>query len=92
MKPARLPVVRRMVGKHHRRLIKTVSWLTLAALRPLIISILITGKLKWPLTISCVELVTKIGLGCVHERVWETFRLAASRSRPRTRPALYMTD
>jgi len=37
----------------------------------LIISFLITGKLRWALTISGVELFTKIGLYYVHERVWE---------------------
>ena len=36
-----------------------------------IISFLITGKLKWALTISGVELFTKIGPYYVHERIWD---------------------
>jgi uncharacterized membrane protein len=37
----------------------------------MIVSYLVTGKLKWALTISAVELFTKIVLYYFHERIWE---------------------
>jgi uncharacterized membrane protein len=60
-----------MTDKHHRSLIKAVSWRLTGSVDTLIISFLITGKLKWALSISSVELFTKIGLYYAHERVWE---------------------
>ena len=60
-----------MADKHHRSLIKAVSWRLTGSVDTLIISFLITGKLKWALSISSVELFTKIGLYYAHERVWE---------------------
>ena len=68
---AGLPIVSRMADKHYRSLIKAVSWRLTGSVDTLIISFLITGKLRWALTISGVELFTKIGLYYVHERVWE---------------------
>jgi uncharacterized membrane protein len=60
-----------MADKHYRSLVKAVSWRLTGSVDTLVISFLITGKLKWALTISGVELFTKIGLYYVHERVWE---------------------
>jgi uncharacterized membrane protein len=60
-----------MADKHYRSLIKAVSWRITGSIDTLIITFIITGKLKWAFTISGVELFTKIGLYYVHERVWE---------------------
>jgi uncharacterized membrane protein len=60
-----------MADKHYRSLVKAVSWRCTGSVDTLIISFLITGKIKWALTISGVELFTKIGLYYVHERLWE---------------------
>jgi len=60
-----------MADKHYRSLIKAVSWRLTGSVDTMIISFIITGKLKWALTISGVELFTKIALYYVHERVWE---------------------
>ena len=67
----RLPIVLRMADKHYRSLIKAVSWRVTGSIDTLIITFLITGKLKLAFTISGVEFFTKIGLYYVHERVWE---------------------
>ena len=64
-------IVRGMADKHYRSLIKAVSWRMTGSIDTLVISFLITGKLKWALTISGVELFTKIGLFYVHERIWD---------------------
>ena len=60
-----------MADKHYRSLVKAVSWRLTGSLDTLVITFLITGKLKWALTISGVELFTKIGLYYLHERIWE---------------------
>jgi uncharacterized membrane protein len=60
-----------MADKHYRSLVKAVSWRLTGSVDTMIISFLITGKIKWALTISGVELFTKIGLFYVHERIWE---------------------
>jgi uncharacterized membrane protein len=60
-----------MADKHYRSLIKAVSWRLTGSVDTLIISFLITGRIKWALTISGVELFTKIGLYYLHERVWD---------------------
>ena len=68
---AGLPIVPHMADKPHRSLVKAVSWRLTGSVDTLVISFLITGKIKWALTISGVELFTKVGLYYVHERVWE---------------------
>ena len=60
-----------MADKHYRSFIKAVSWRLTGSMDTLIISFLITGRIRWALTISGVELFTKIGLYYLHERIWE---------------------
>ncbi len=64
-----------MADKHYRSLIKAVSWRLTGSVDTLVISFLITGKLRWALTISGVELFTKIGLYYARERIWEKLTL-----------------
>ena len=64
-----------MADKHYRSLVKAVSWRITGSIDTMIISFLITGKLKWAVTISCVEFFTKIALYYVHERLWEKIPL-----------------
>jgi len=59
-----------MSDKPYRSLSKAVSWRCTAFLDTLILSLLITGKLKLALSISGAEIITKIGLYYVHERIW----------------------
>ena len=72
-----------MADKHYRSLVKAVSWRITGSVDTLIVSYLITGKLKWALTISGVELFTKIGLYYVHERVWENLSFGRVKQPPR---------
>jgi uncharacterized membrane protein len=69
--PATGLLFRGMADKHYRSLVKAVSWRLTGSLDTMIISFLITGRIKFALAISGVELFTKIGLYYVHERVWE---------------------
>ena len=60
-----------MADKHYRSLIKAVSWRVTGTVDTMIVSYLVTQKFKLALTISAVELFTKIGLYYGHERVWD---------------------
>ncbi len=53
-----------------RSLLKSISWRIIGTLDTIIISYLITGKLAFALSIGGIELVTKMILYVVHERVW----------------------
>jgi uncharacterized membrane protein len=64
-----------MADKHYRSLVKAVSWRITGSIDTMIITFLITHRIKWALTVSGVELFTKIGLYYVHERVWENVPL-----------------
>ncbi|HTV63299.1 MAG TPA: DUF2061 domain-containing protein [Verrucomicrobiae bacterium] len=64
-----------MVEKHYRSLVKAVSWRLAGSVDTMIISLIITGKIKWALSISGVELFTKVFLFYVHERVWNKIPL-----------------
>ena len=61
--------------KHHRSLIKAVSWRLTGTLDTMLLSFLVTGKIKWALTIGGAELFTKIFLYYLHERVWNKIPL-----------------
>jgi uncharacterized membrane protein len=63
-----------MADKHYRSLIKAISWRTTGTIDTMIVSYLVTGKFKLALTISGVELFTKIGLYYAHERVWDKLK------------------
>lgn len=71
-----------MAEKHYRSLVKAVSWRLTGSLDTLIITFVITGKLKWAFTISGVELFTKIFLYYVHERVWQKIPFGKIEKRP----------
>jgi len=72
--------------KHYRSLIKAVSWRLTGSMDTMIISFIITGKIRWALTISGVELFTKIFLYYVHERIWTKIPLGRIRE-PKDKPS-----
>jgi uncharacterized membrane protein len=83
--PAGSLLFRGMADKHYRSLVKAVSWRCTGSLDTMIITFLITGKIRWALTISGVELFTKVGLFYVHERVWE--KLSFGRVKEAAKPS-----
>jgi uncharacterized membrane protein len=78
----RLSLTLGMAEKHYRSLAKAVSWRLTGSLDTLIITFLVTGKLKWAFTISGVELFTKIFLYYVHERIWHKITWGKTNVRP----------
>lgn len=56
--------------RHWRSVAKAMSWRVVGTIDTMVISYLITGKVKWALSIGAVELFTKILLYYLHERAW----------------------
>jgi uncharacterized membrane protein len=71
-----------MAEKHYRSLAKAVSWRITGSVDTLIITFLVTGKLKWAFAISGVELFTKIFLYYAHERVWHKITWGKTEAQP----------
>ncbi len=64
-----------MADKHYRSIVKAVSWRTLGTLDTIVVSFLVTGRIKLAVSIGAVELFTKIALYYTHERVWNKIPL-----------------
>jgi len=69
-----------MADKHTRSLVKALSWRLTGSLDTMIISFVVTGRLTIALSITGVELFTKVGLYYVHERIWD--KIPAGRHAP----------
>jgi len=70
-----------MAGDHHvRSLAKAISWRVTGTLDTMVISFLITGRVKLALSIGFVELFTKIGLYYLHERAWNRIALGKKKA------------
>jgi len=69
-----------MADKHTRSLVKALSWRLTGSLDTMIISFVVTGRLTIALSITGVELFTKVGLYYVHERIWD--RIPSGRHAP----------
>jgi len=55
---------------HGRSFAKAVSWRTVGTIDTFIISFFVTGRVSVAGTIAAVEIVTKIMIYYLHERVW----------------------
>lgn len=65
---------------HGRSLVKAISWRATGTLDTIVVSYVVTGKLKLAFSIGFVELFTKIGLYYLHERAWN--RITFGRTKP----------
>ena len=63
-----------MKDKHWRSVAKAVSWRITGTIDTMIVSWLITGKLKLAISIGCVEVFTKMFLYYFHERIWNRIK------------------
>ena len=57
--------------KIRRSLIKTILWRFIGTIDTIAISWLITGRLNLALSIGSIELVSKMILYFLHERIWD---------------------
>jgi uncharacterized membrane protein len=59
-----------MIERHQRSILKALSWRATGTVDTIVVSFIVTGRLKVAFSIGFVELFTKIGLYYLHERVW----------------------
>lgn len=59
------------VNSLSRSLAKTITWRIIGSLDTMIISYLITGSFKMGLAIGGIEVIRKMVLYFLHERVWQ---------------------
>ena len=55
---------------HKRHILKTITWRILGTIDTIVIGGLITGDWKIGLSIGGVEVISKMTLYYIHERVW----------------------
>lgn len=75
-----------MADKHYRSIVKAFSWRATGTVDTILISFLVTGKVKLALSIGFIELFTKVGLYYVHERVWEKLSFGRVKEAKKDKP------
>ena len=60
-----------MPDKHYRSLTKAISYRVTGTLTTMVLSYIITGHLRWALSIGVAELFTKVIVYYFHERLWD---------------------
>jgi uncharacterized membrane protein len=60
----------RMRDSHTRSLAKAVSWRMLGSVDTLVLSFIFTGSIKLAGSIASTEMITKVVLYYLHERIW----------------------
>jgi uncharacterized membrane protein len=58
---------------YKRHIAKTISWRIIGTVDTIILSGLVTGSWKIGMTVGGVEVITKMVLYFLHERVWYKF-------------------
>jgi len=60
---------------HWRSIVKSISWRITGTIDTLILSWIITGQFKFAISIASAEVITKIILFYLHERVWDKIKI-----------------
>ena len=68
-----------MHEQKRRSILKAISWRIIGTLDTFLISFLITGKIKFAISISGIELLTKFSLYFMHERIWNKIKFGKER-------------
>ena len=58
---------------YKRHILKTITWRIIGTIDTIILSWIITGQWKLGLAIGGVEVITKMVLYFIHERIWFNF-------------------
>jgi uncharacterized membrane protein len=66
----------------YRSIVKSISWRITGSLDTFIVSFIITGKAGVALSISGVEVFTKIILFYFHERIWNKLKFGRKKVEP----------
>ena len=70
-----------MTEKPYRSFVKAVSWRATGTLDTIVVSFIVTGKVKTAISIGFIELFTKICLYYAHERVWNRITFGRVKSK-----------
>jgi len=60
--------------KNYRSLVKSVSYRITGTFTTFLISLCVTGKMEFALSIMTVDFITKIGVFYFHERIWNKIK------------------
>ena len=60
---------------HFRTFLKTISWRIVATLATMILVYIFTSEIAIAFTIGAFEVVAKMALYYIHERVWDKFQV-----------------
>ena len=66
----------------YRSIVKAISWRITGSIDTFVVSYIITGKAVVALSISGVEVFTKIGLFYLHERFWNKLKFGREKFEP----------
>jgi adenylylsulfate kinase len=66
------------IDKRFRSITKALSWRTFATMTTFIISYFVTGRISFAISISVIEVFSKLILYYFHERVWQFIDLGQS--------------
>jgi uncharacterized membrane protein len=66
----------------YRSLVKAISWRITGSIDTFVVSYLITGKPALALSISGVEVITKMILYYFHERTWDKLKFGRKKLSP----------
>jgi len=70
-----------MADQQKRSLLKAITWRTTGTIDTIVVSLLVSGRLRVALSIGFIELFTKVGLYYLHERAWNKIRFGRSPSK-----------
>jgi uncharacterized membrane protein len=71
-----------MKEKNYRSLVKSISYRITGTITTFIISLIVTGKFEFALSIMSVDFISKIGIFYLHERVWNKIKFGKVRETP----------
>lgn len=70
-----------VADKPIRSLVKAISWRATGTVDTIVVSFLVTGRIKLALSIGGIEVFTKICLYYFHERVWNVLSFGKVKER-----------
>lgn len=68
--------------KRYRSVVKAISWRVTGTLDTFVVSYIITGKVALAVSISGVEVITKMFLYYWHERLWTRIKFGKKQVQP----------
>lgn len=62
------------MDSHRRSLLKTISWRVMATLITGVVTLILTGRIDFAITVGLGDTFVKIFLYYAHERIWSRIR------------------